>query len=343
MLWLEKLSGEREASKPKPPRKEPDDSGWMAELDKEIAEQKAKEAVEDSTKDFQDSSEGWLADLDLDEKLRTEDEDMPDWTASEEETELEGDTPPWMKATSPLDGEFHTDELAASAEKEVDIPDWLAGYAEGEKPEEEPKTEPDSTQTSSAGDDYAWVPAGDDIKKPSSDPIDLNTAAISQLESILGISYQVARGIITYREKNGPYKTLDDLLNVPEIKDKQTIEILKPEVIIREVKKAKKIKEAKEPKPKKERAPVVDEPPEKRLSKARELLAESQITQAIEHYEYLIIKKKSIQDVIEDLIKATVEHPLEVSLMKTLGDAYMRVDKLEEALEAYSKAEDLLR
>jgi competence ComEA-like helix-hairpin-helix protein len=339
MLWLERLSGERETSKPKPSRKEPDDSDWMAELDKEIAEQKAKETAEESSKDFQESSEGWLADLDLDEKLRIEDEDMPDWAGSEEETEQEGETPPWMVATSPLDGDFYTDELAGGAEKEVEIPDWLAGYSDEETPEDEPKVEQKATETSAPGDDYAWVPAADEAKKTSSDPIDLNTAAISQLESILGISYQVAKGIVTYREKNGPYKTLDDLVNVPEIKDKQTIEILKPEVTIREEKRAKKVTK---PKSKKETAPVVDEPPEKRLNKARELLAESQIGQALEHYEYLIIKKKSIQAVIEDLIKASADHPMEVSLMKTLGDAYMRVDKLEEALEAYSKAEDLL-
>ena len=108
------------------------------------------------------------------------------------------------------------------------------------------------------------------------------------------------------------------------------------------IKITEKVEETKAPKPKKETAPVVDEPPEKRLSKARELLAESQISQALEHYEYLIIKKKSMQEVIEDLIKASAENPMEVSLMKTLGDAYMRIDKLEEALEAYSKAEDLL-
>jgi pilus assembly protein FimV len=338
MLWLEKLSGDREKPKPKKPIKEPDDSSWMAELDKEIAEQKAQDTSEESAKDFKDSSEGWLADLDLDEKLRIEEETAPDWTA-EEEAEREGDTPPWMKATSPLDGDYYTDELAGGSEKEVEIPDWLAGYPEGKTPEEEPKADKDPAETSPAGDDYTWVPAGEETIKPSTDPIDLNTAAISQLESILGISYQVAEGIVTYREKNGPYKTLDDLLNVPEIKDKQTIEILKPEVIIKEVKEAI---EPKAPKQKKETAPVVDEPPEKRLNKARELLAESQIDQALEHYEYLIIKKKSIQDVIDDLQKASAEHPMEITLMKTLGDAYMRIDKLEEALEAYSKAEDLL-
>jgi len=347
MLWLEKLAGEREeAQKAKPPREAPDESGWLADLEKEAAEQ-AKEPVKDKSQDFKDANEGWLADLEIDEKLKTStDEDIPDWAQTEESGETDeqdGDTPLWMKATSPLEGDFYTDELAGNAEKEVEIPEWLAGYAEGEKPEEE--TEPESgtpaSETTPPGaapdqDEYTWVSSTDDPVKPSREPIDLNKAAISQLESILGISYQVAKGIVTYREKHGPYKIMEDLLNVPDIKDKQTIEILKPEVIIREV----KIKE--EPKPVEKTSPAVEEEPEKRLTRARSLLSASKIDEALEHYEYLIIKKKSVPEVINDLIQASFDHPLDVPLMKTLGDAYMRVNKLNEALEAYSKAEDLL-
>jgi competence ComEA-like helix-hairpin-helix protein len=344
MLWLDKLAGEREqAQKPIPHKDEPDESGWLSELEKEVTEQTQEPSVE-TPKDFNDPNEGWLADLDLDEKLKlSEDDEIPDLIQSEDAEEMEtqeGETPPWMKATSPLEGDFYTDELVGNIEKEVEIPEWLAGYADGEKPEESPEIEPGTdTDTLPAEpvpdqEEYTWVSKTEETKSER-DPIDLNKAAISQLESILGISYQIAKGIVTYREKNGPYKTLDDLLDVPDITDKQTIEILKPEVIIKEVKEA--------PKPKKKTAPVVQEAPEKRLEKARSLLADSNIKESLEHYEYLIIKKKSIQEVIEDLIQASYDHPLDVSLMKTLGDAYMRVDKLEEALEAYSKAEDLLR
>ena len=345
MLWLEKLSGEREkAAKARPPREVPDESGWLADLEKEAAKQ-AEEPVKDQSKDFKDSNEGWLADLEIDEKLKTsDDEDIPDWAQTEESEdtdEQDGETPPWMKATSPLEGDFYTDELAGNAEKKVEIPEWLAGYSEGEKPEDKSETEPEPQASAtvppgatSEQDEYTWVSATDDPSKPSSEPIDLNKAAISQLESILGISYQVAKGIVTYREKHGPYKTMEDLINVPDIKDKQTIEILKPEVIIREVKEI--------PIPVEKTTPIVKEEPEKRLARARSLLSDSKIDEALEHYEYLIIKKKSIPDVINDLIQASFDHPLDVPLIKTLGDAYMRVNKLDEALEAYSKAEDLL-
>jgi len=166
--------------------------------------------------------------------------------------------------------------------------------------------------------------------------IDLNKAAISQLESILGISYQVAQGIVIYREKQGPYRDIKDLLKVPEITDEQTIEILKPEVFIQAI-------EVK-PKPKLVKKPAAqDASVEERFQLAEVLIAESQISEALEHYAYFIKKKKSVPQVIENLIQAAADNPVDISIIKTLGDAYMRIDKLDEALAAYSKAEELLR
>jgi cytochrome c-type biogenesis protein CcmH/NrfG len=36
-------------------------------------------------------------------------------------------------------------------------------------------------------------------------------------------------------------------------------------------------------------------------------------------------------------------YPVEVSLWQLLGDAYMRANRLQDALDAYTKAEELLR
>ena len=338
MLWLEKLAGERPApEKPRPP-KDDDEDGWLAELEKEAAN-KTQKPGEEPAKDFQDTNNGWLADLEIDEKMKSEEAELPDWTSAEGDEKTDGDEPLWMKATSPLEGDFHTDELAGSAEKEVEIPAWLAGYGEGEEPAEEqalPTTEaaPDSPEP----DEYAWVSETDTPapQKTTKEPIDLNKAAISQLESILGISYQVAQGIVIYREKKGPYQDLNDLLDVPEITDAQTIEILKPEVFIKAAKEKPKTK----PVP---RSSTEDASVEERFKLAGALIADSQIPEALEHYAYLIKKKKSVPQVIERLVQAAAENPLDISIVKTLGDAYMRTDRLDEALEAYSKAEDLLR
>ena len=152
----------------------------------------------------------------------------------------------------------------------------------------------------------------------------------------MGISYQVAQGIVIYREKQGPFKELVDLLKVPEITDEQTIEILKPEVFIQPVEEKPKPKPAPKPAVK---VTSIDE----RLQLAKASLAESQIPEALEHYSFLIKKKKSVPQVIEDLIQAAADHPVDISILKVLGDAYMRIDKLDDALKSYSKAEDLLR
>ena len=341
MLWLEKLAGERPApEQPKPPKQEVE-AGWLAELEKETLNQ-AQTPDDEPVKDFQDTSKGWLADLEIDEKLKTEESELPDWSSSETEETPEGDTPPWMKATSPLEGDFHTDELAGSAEKEVEIPSWLAGYGEGEEPIEDsaaipapPASEPPSE--AAEPDEYAWVSETEPAapQKTSKDPIDLNKAAISQLESILGISYQIAQGIVIYREKQGPFRDLKDLLNVPEITDEQTIEILKPEVFIKVVEEKPKPKPA--PKP-----AVQDASVEERMQLAKALISESQIAEALDHYTFLIKKKKSVPQIIESLIQAAADNPVDISILKTLGDAYMRIDKLDEALAAYSRAEELL-
>lgn len=291
----------------------------------------------DPDKDFQDDSDGWLADLDIEEKIKTGEDVIPDWMdedSSKEEDSQKGDPPPWMKATSPLEGDFHTDELAGD-EKKVEIPEWLAGYGEGEAPEEQSEIiDSGSVSTPPASDEYAWVSPGDDPPKPSKEPIDLNNAAISQLEGILGISYQIARGIIRYREQHGPYQSLNDLINVPEITDEQTIEILKPVVVIHDA----KVK----PAPAKVQKPHSIQAPEERLEKARALMADRNIADSLAEYEYLIKKKKSLQDVIGDLSNAAKDLPNDIAVIKTLGDAYMKVNNLEAALDAYSKAEDLL-
>ena len=338
MLWLEKLAAERPApEKPKPPKKDLE-AGWLAELEKEAVE-KTQATTEETVKNFQDTSNGWLADLEIDEKLKTEEAKLPDWSSSETEKAREGEKPLWMKATSPLEGDFHTDELAGSAEKEVEIPAWLAGYGEGVEPAEATAPPvPEPSADAPEPDDYTWVAEAETPapQKSSKEPIDLNKAAISQLESILGISYQVAQGIVRYREKQGPFRELKDLLSVPEIIDEQTIEILKPGVFILRIDEKPKPKPA--PKPAAQDASV-----EERMQLAKALISESQITEALEHYTYLIKKKKSVPQIIENLIQASADNPVDISILKTLGDAYMRLDKLDEALAAYSRAEELLR
>ncbi|TCP11844.1 competence protein ComEA [Crenobacter luteus] len=50
--------------------------------------------------------------------------------------------------------------------------------------------------------------------------VNLNTATQQELEALNGIGPAKAKAILDYRSKNGPFKTVDDLKNVPGIGDK---------------------------------------------------------------------------------------------------------------------------
>ncbi|MDR0777203.1 MAG: helix-hairpin-helix domain-containing protein [Azonexus sp.] len=44
--------------------------------------------------------------------------------------------------------------------------------------------------------------------------VNINTASVDELNTVKGIGPSKAKAIVEYREKNGPYKTLDDLKEV---------------------------------------------------------------------------------------------------------------------------------
>ena len=79
------------------------------------------------------------------------------------------------------------------------------------------------------------------------------------------------------------------------------------------------------------------------LKSARDLLSHGGLNAAIGEYVKLIKKGRLLEDVIYDLQEAVYRHPVDVIVWQTLGDAYFRSNLLQEALDAYSKAEELLR
>ena len=79
------------------------------------------------------------------------------------------------------------------------------------------------------------------------------------------------------------------------------------------------------------------------LGQARNELSGSNIPGALENYNRLIKKGRFLEDVIYDLREALYRYPVEVSIWQSLGDAYMRANRLQDALDSYTKAEELLR
>jgi len=78
-------------------------------------------------------------------------------------------------------------------------------------------------------------------------------------------------------------------------------------------------------------------------NQAKEELIRGDIPTAVNHYTKLIKKGKHLDEAIRDLRESLYRYPVEVSIWQTLGDAYMRANRLQDALDAYNKAEELLR
>lgn len=62
-------------------------------------------------------------------------------------------------------------------------------------------------------------------------PINVNTATASELEALPGIGPALAERIVSHREANGPFKSLDDLTDVPGI-GKAKLEALRTEATV---------------------------------------------------------------------------------------------------------------
>ena len=50
--------------------------------------------------------------------------------------------------------------------------------------------------------------------------VNINTATVEQLDALPGVGAKMAARIIEYRQKNGPFKKIEDLMNVKGIGEK---------------------------------------------------------------------------------------------------------------------------
>ena len=58
------------------------------------------------------------------------------------------------------------------------------------------------------------------IRAEDSGKINLNKATVEELSQLKGIGMKYAERIVQYRDKNGPFKNVEDLLNVQGIGSK---------------------------------------------------------------------------------------------------------------------------
>lgn len=66
--------------------------------------------------------------------------------------------------------------------------------------------------------------------KPAS-IVNLNTATVAELETLPGIGVKVAERIVDYRQKKGPFKKIEELMNVQGIGEKSFLK-LRPQLTV---------------------------------------------------------------------------------------------------------------
>jgi len=222
------------------------------------------------------------------------------------------------------------EELASAAEVDLDqvedidttgeIPDWLSGLAE-----EQETAELESLE---------WTPdmlveEADRIPAPIEDvpaeKLDLNTATLAQLEKVPGIGFIVAQNIVNYRAQSGSFNDLEQLGEVEGLSPDMTAEL--EDYLIVEV-----VTEV---------STIESDLPE--LQAAWKDISENNIDGAVDQYTELINQDMHLDEVVRDLHAAINKYPDNSVLYQTLGDAYMHSNMLQEALDAYNRAEDLIK
>ena len=74
-------------------------------------------------------------------------------------------------------------------------------------------------------------PAHASVKPATTGIVNLNTASATDLESLPGIGAKTAARIVEYRQKNGPFKKVEELMNVRGVGEKNFLK-LKPQLTV---------------------------------------------------------------------------------------------------------------
>jgi competence ComEA-like helix-hairpin-helix protein len=220
------------------------------------------------------------------------------------------------------------------AEPPPELPSWLAGIEAVEAIQEEAEwTPPEEAKMEEAVEAMPseslvfaepFQLAGTEMAQ-----LDINQAGLSELERIPGMGFIRAQAILTYRQAFGPFSSVDELINVSGF-DQDLIDGLKSRLTIGEVQPVEPL------------AAGVDIH-QLTLIQARNALISGDSGKALVHYTSLIKARQLLPEVIQDLNEALYRFPVEVPIWEALGDAQMRVGHLQEALDAYTKAEELIR
>ncbi len=161
---------------------------------------------------------------------------------------------------------------------------------------------------------------------PALKAININKAGLADLEQLPSIGFRLAQNIINYRQSHGEFRSLDELRNVPKL-DASILEEIASYVHFEDM-------------------PVYTENAEYRgedLVLAKNALARGDLGVAISAYSKQIALRVNLPEVVHDLLSASEQYPDELAIWQTLGDAYLQAGSLDEALDSYRRAEEILQ
>ncbi len=277
----------------------------------------------------------WLKSLDA--EVSTEPAATPAWLSGIEipPTPTEEDTKP-TRITQPV-------ETVGLEPAEETIPEWIQPEPEETAPTITPET-PTWIQEQQPEELPAWIVQPEEQMREEEElpawlqgkpavRLDLNTASLKDLEDLPGVGFILAQKILTYRELNDGFQNLEELANVPGIDDQHFI-ALKDYL---EVRAGPTILPASPsvPTPGAADSAIFDEA-RRDILKGETKMAGGKLTNLIQRQLFL-------PEIIQVLQQALVNKPDDVYVLQSLGDAHLNSDNLQAALDAYLKAEELLR
>ncbi len=271
------------------------------------------------------------------EREETPLEEVPEWLRALEPSPAppspaEEEKPPWLNTletpsvpSSPLPAEdtFETPSVPPSSlpAEEEEAPSWLR--AASAPPEEQGPATPPPSPASTAG-LPDWLTGLERVEPAAPSP-----------ETVPPWLEAEAEPQTTERARPADWRPLTE----PSL-DRPPAPPLQPARVERPAPPAEK--KAPPATPRSRPAPSV-EAGETSLETASAELGRGNIAAALQTYNRLIRKGKLLDEIIRQLREALYRYPVDVSLWQALGDAYMRANRLQEALDAYTKAEELLR
>lgn len=161
---------------------------------------------------------------------------------------------------------------------------------------------------------------------PAHQAININKAGLGDLEQLPHVGFRLAQNIINYRQFHGEFRTLDDLRNVPKM-DASILDEIASYIQFEDM-------------------PIYAENAVYRggdLTQAKSALERGDLAVFLAAYSKQISQRQNLPEVIGDLLQVAKRYPDDLSVWQTLGDAYLQAGNLDEALDSYRKAEEILQ